>query len=114
MSSDKQKSLHNKHGGVRICDRCHKDYAVTRIKSQWICEQCLIKRKDRQRNSHEREQKRKNNLRYCECGGLLAHDETICHECLKRALYKISINESNSVDDLKPIILVIAERLGMV
>ena len=68
------KELVDGHGKKRICSRCPQ-YAVQRVKSEWLCPTCLHKREARQKQTAEQTK--------CGCGNVVAASNfNYCGACL--------------------------------
>ena len=108
-----KKALYTVKGEVRRCSRCHKEDAVQRVKSEWLGPLCLQSRRRRQ------EQTAAFVPNKCECGTIIGRHVTECDTC-EQARHKNELHaqmidrveQCNSLEDIKTVLLDILEKLN--
>jgi rubredoxin len=92
--------LYNKHGAIRICSRCPNE-AVQQVKHEWLCPECLEKRRARQAETVKQ--------RKCACGAVCRLGAVMCSRCEDKEeaanSLAFQISQIQDIEDVKAFLL---------
>ena len=98
MATIDRKITHNIHGAERTCSRCGSKPTMIKVKSDYLCDICQLKRIERQRQNRTFVHKK------CKCGQRIGQSHVECYDCAEKAIINNELDACETVEELKDFI----------